>query len=234
MKLRHLVAFAALLLMAVPASAGTRIYDLDGDNSTLFPTDGTILRANSVTGLAIIEHGPLLTHLTAAITFLDIVGGTITTMIPGTTVTVDVITEIGPTGLPKAGTGTVETTIDWGNLTGWTQTGRLVCTTFCPGGCPTGVSSCVPFVGFEGTGPPAPLKSGSFVTDTWTFSGDGTGGGFVSPSFETTNLAGGAVTANINLVGILRPIVPALPLLGVAGLGAALVYLGTRAIRRKS
>jgi len=236
MKLRHLVAFAALLLMAVPASAGTRIYDLDGDNSTLFPTDGTILRVNSVTGMAIIEHGPTLTHLTAATTFLDIVGGTDTSTIPGATVTVDVITEISPSGLPVSGTGSVETSIDWGELTGWTQTGRLVCITYCPGsgaGCGA-ASSCIPFVGFEGTGPPAPLKSSNFVTDTWTFSGDGTGGGFVAPSFETTNLAGGAVTANLLLRGILRPIVPALPLLGVAGLGAALVYLGTRAIRRKS
>jgi hypothetical protein len=235
MKLRHLVAFAGLLLMALPAAAGTRIYDIDGDNSTQFPTDGTILRPNSVTGIAIIEQGPTLTALTAATTFIDIVGGTVTTTIPGTTVTVDVITEIGPTlGGGQGGTGSVDTTIDWGALNGWTQTGRLICTTFCPGGCPTGISSCVPFVGFEGTGPPAPLKASSFLTDTWTFTGDGTGGGFTSPSFETTNLGGGAVTANLLIRGILRPIVPALPLLGVAGLGAALVYLGTRAIRRKS
>jgi len=233
MKLRHLVAFAALLLMAVPASAALRTYNLDGDNSTEFPTDGTILRPNTVHGIAQIdEAGPNLVSLTANTTFVDIVGGTDTTSIPGTTVVVDVATTAGPDlSVPHGGTGSVTTSIDWGALTGWTQTGRLICTTYCPGGCPSGVSSCVPFVGFEGTGPPAPLKSGTFNTDTWTFSGGGAA--FSSPSVEQVNLSGGAVTANTLLAGTFASVVPALPLLGVAGLGAALVYLGTRAIRRK-
>jgi hypothetical protein len=228
------MSLAVLISVAQSAVAGTRIYDINGEFSTLFPTDGAVVRPNPVTGIAIIEHGPRLTELTLSSSFFDIVGSTDTSQIPGTTTTLDFLVEIRPDlSTPPLGTGTVETAIDWGTLSGWTQTGRVVCITHCPGGCPTGVSICVPFVGFEGTGPNPPIKSTTFDTDPWSFTGNGSGGGFEAPSFEFVNLAGGVVTMNLMPRGILRPVVPAAPLAGVAALGGVLAYLAARAIRRR-
>jgi len=42
------------LVLAAPIAAELKTYTLDGDQSTLFPTDGTILRAGSVSGTAVI------------------------------------------------------------------------------------------------------------------------------------------------------------------------------------
>jgi hypothetical protein len=234
MWVRVLVSLALLISASQPAQAETRIYDISGDFSTLFPTDGSLHRPNPVTGLAIIEHGPRLTELTLFASFFDIVGSTATSGIPGTTTSIDFQVDIRPDlSPPQLGTGTVETAIAWSPISDWTQTGRFVCITHCPGGCPTGVSMCLPFVGFEGTGPIPPIKSTTFDTDTWSFTGDGSGGGFEAPSFEFVNLAGGLVTMSLLPRGILRPVVPAAPLAGVAALGGVLVYLAARAIRRR-
>jgi hypothetical protein len=239
MKLRILLVGIAALLLAQPGFADLRKYDVGGDQSTEFPTTGTVLRPGTNTGTSLIDDdgggtSPVLRSLTVRNTFATTVGGTLTSGIPGTTVDIDSRTDFGPT-LPSAGqlgSGTVGTSISWGSLTGWTQTGRLVCVTNCPGGCPTGVSSCVPFVGFEGTGPPAPLKSSSFTFDPFTFSGGGAS--FASASVETVNLSGGAVTANVTIDGTrVFGSVPAIPLAALGGLGAGLVYLGSRALRRK-
>lgn len=240
MKLRILLVAAAALLFAQPGFADLRKYDVGGDQSTEFPTDGTILRPGSNSGTALIDDdnggsSPVLRSLTVRNAFTDIVGGTTTSGVPGTTVVLDSRTDFGPTiGISgQGGTGNVGATISWGALTAWTQTGRLVCVTHCPGGpCPK--SSCVPFVGFEGTGPPAPLKGGgaSFNFDPFSFSGGGAS--FSTPSVETVNLLGGAVTANVLFTGTrVFGSVPAIPLAALGGLGAGLVYLGSRALRRK-
>jgi hypothetical protein len=230
MKLRILLAAVLALLLAQPAFAALKVYATSGDNSTLFPTNGTIFRPGTLTGTAdIVEPGPTLELFVTKTTFIDVVGGTTTSGIPGTTVIVDVITTAKPSP-NQTGAGSTTTAISWGSLTGWTQTGRLFCKTNCPGTCGT-ASSCVPFVGFEGTGPPAPLKSTTFNLDPFTFTTDGAS--FTVPSVEFVSLGGGAVTANTKGGGTLST-VPAIPLAGLAGLGAALVYLGSRALRRKS
>ena len=235
MKLRILLIGFAALLFAQPGFADLRKYDISGDQSTEFPTSGTIFRVGTNSGKALIDDtGPVLRSLTIRNAFTDTVGGTLTSGIPGTTVVLDSRTDINPT-LPitgQAGAGSVASSVSWGALTGWSQTGRLVCVTHCPGGCPTGVSSCVPFVGFEGTGPPAPLSSPTYTFDPFVFSGGGAS--FSAPSVETVNLVGGAVTANIIFSGTrVFGSVPAIPLVALGGLGAGLVYLGSRALRRK-
>jgi hypothetical protein len=241
MKLRILLVAMAALLLAQPGFADLRKYDVTGDQSTKFPTDGTILRPGTNSGKSLIDDAsltgtPVLRSLTVRNAFIDLVGGTNSSGIPGTTVTLDSRTDAGPT-FPIAGQSATSGTVGggavtWGALTGWSQTGRLVCTTFCPGGCPTGVSSCVPFVGFEGTGPPAPLKSSSFTLDPFTFAGSGAS--FTSPAVEFVNLTGGAVTAHLKANGSrVFGSVPAIPLAALGGLGAGLVYLGSRALRRK-
>ena len=235
MRIRILLACTAAVLMAAPALAVLKDYGLDGDQSTKFPTDGTINRPGTVSGPVLIADpgggSVTLLQLRGTNAFTDIVGGTITSMIPGTTVELDVNTSAGPDN-GQGGSGSTASSTSWGSLTGWTQTGRLVCTTNCPGGCPAGVSSCIPFVGFEGTGPPAPLKATAFTFDPWDYEGDMSG--FTAPSFEIVELVGGAVEANLQYKGTPpAPDVPALPLLGIGGLGAALVYLGARGMRRK-
>lgn len=287
MKLRIFVAALGALLLAAPALAETRGYALVGDNSTHFPTDGTIVRPDTISGhMVLTDDGAgtvTLDDYVARAQFTDIVGGTTTTQIPGTTVVLDNDTTVRiDTG--QTGSGSIYSSVDWNVLTNWTQTGRLYCNTRCPGGC-GGANSCIPFVHFDGTGPPAPLKSTSFNVDPFTFDAFGN---FVaqgtrcinveppsrnpSPTLDSdavvcdtdadcSGLSTGCVSnqgdptfpctcvPTIELVflpGITsaKPVrantavrsnpVPAVPLLGVAGLGAALLYLGARAIRRRS
>lgn len=158
----------------------------------------------------------------------DFVGGTTVSGIPGTTVQLHAENTLGPAP-NQTGTGSTAALINWGALTGWSQTGRLLCVTNCPGGC-NNASSCKPFVGFEGLGPPAPLKASSFNTDPWVFTGGGDQ--FSSASVEIVSLGLGAVTAAAQVGGRLVQI-PALPLAALGGLGAGLVYLGSRALGRK-
>jgi hypothetical protein len=240
MKLRILLASATALLMASPALAALKSYSISGDQSTLFPTCGTVFRPGTQSGIVTINDAgngtPTLVQLRSQNIFTDLVGGTSTTGIPGTTVTLNSRTVAEPTA-GQTGTGNTATTISWGGLSGWTQTGRLNCTTYLPGGGTPPPSSCVLFVGFEGTGPPAPLKAGTFVIDPMKFTiAGGTDEEFNTPSVEFVSLGLGAVTANIKISGkLINGSVPALPMIGVAGLGAALLYLGARAVRsRKS
>ena len=177
---------------------------------------------------------PTLTSITLHAAFTDVVGGTSTTGIPGTTVYLDNLITIGPAP-NQVGSGSSTTSINFGLLSGWAQTGRLGCTTFCPPGGVCKVSACTPFGVLAGTGPLAALKSSAFNLDPWTFAGGGTS--FSTGSVETTFLpatgpGAGSVRASLLLGGRLITI-PALPLAGVAGLGAGLVYLGARALRRK-
>jgi len=171
---------------------------------------------------------PTLQSLILQAQWDDFVGATTVTGIPGSTVQLHAENTLGPAP-NQTGAGNTATSISWGALTGWSQTGRLLCVTNCPGGC-FGASGCKPFVGFDGLGPPAPLKASSFLTDPWVFTGDTHS--FSSASFEIVNLGAGAVTAATQMGGRLVE-VPALPLAALGGLGAGLVYLGSRALGRK-
>ena len=236
MKLRILVASAAALVMAAPAVADIKGYkSTSGDNSVLFPTDMSLYHAGVIKGRALINDSgsgtPTLVLLRNTTAFVDTVGGTTTTNIPGTTVTIDVLTTAGPQRI-QGGSGDTGSTINWGNLVGWTQSGRLVCNTHCPGGfgaCGL-ASSCIPFVGFEGTGPPAPLKATTFNIDPMVFNNfDGalpnSGKRFTVPSVEFVNLSGGAVTANATGGGFLVHAIPALGPSGLAAMGGILAAM---------
>ena len=169
---------------------------------------------------------PTLTSMLLIAEWDDFVGAATVTGIPGATVQLHAENTI--TVSPnQTGTGSTGATVNWGAITGWSQTGRLFCQTNCKGGCGT-ASGCKPFVGFDGLGPPAPLKATSFNTDPWVFTGDK----FTAASFEIVSLGLGAVTAALQMGGRLVAI-PALPLAALGGLGAGLVYLGSRALGRK-
>ncbi len=228
MKLRMLVVGVLALGLAAPALAVETSYILKGDNSTKFPTDGTILRPGAiVTGLAVLDDLGATTELdslTYTADFVDIVGATVTTGVPGATVALDTATTVTVSG-PQTGTGNTSTSITWGGLTGFTQTGYLICVTEC-GGCPT--SACTTFGVAEGIGPPAPLNGSTFDPGPFTF----TGSTFEGVAFQQVNLGGGAVLADTLLRGE-EGTVPLLPLAAFGGLGAGLVFLGSRALRRK-
>ncbi len=235
MKLRMLIVGAMAFVLAAPVMAVEKAYQLSGDQSTFFPTDGTILRPGTVFGTTVIDDDgggtPTLVNLEVINIYTDSVGGTTTSGIPGTTVLLDSTTTANPTP-GQTGTGTTSTTIAWGALSGWTQTGTLYCETLCGGtpGCPTGVSSCIPFVMFEGLGPPAPI-AGTLDLGTQTFAPDMSS--FTSNPTEFVNLAGGAVTGSLTWSGASSAI-PILPLAAFGGLGAGMVFLGARALRRKN
>jgi hypothetical protein len=183
---------------------------------------------------------PTLQQLLLQAEWDDFVGGTTVSGITGTTVQLHAENTLGPAP-NQTGAGNTTSTINWGLLTGWSQTGRLFCQTNCPapfsdcdpdGPGPKGkASSCKPFVGFDGLGPPAPLNATAYNTDPWVFTGSGDE--FTSGvSVEIVTLGGGAVRANTQIGGRLNAI-PALPLAALGGLGAGLVYLGARALGRK-
>lgn len=185
------------------------------------------------------NNAPTLQEMLLQAEWDDFVGGTTVSGIPGTTVQLHAENTLGPAA-NQTGVGSTTTSINWGELTGWSQTGRLFCQTNCPApfsDCdPDGpgplpkASSCKPFVGFDGLGPPAPLKASAFNTDPWVFTG--AGDEFTSAAVEIVNLGGGAVRASAQFGGRTSAI-PALPLAALGGLGAGLVYLGARALSRK-
>jgi hypothetical protein len=227
-----LILFAAAGVLAQPAAAALKSYTLSGDQSSLFPTCGTILHPGAVSGTALIDETgdgtPVLVDLEVQVDWAELIGYVDIGGIPGTSVTLESHQVLRPAP-SQSGVGDTTSTIHWGSLTGWTQTGYYACITHIPGGSPP-PSACVTFVGFEGTGPPTPLASDSFDTDPWSFGPDGFS--LTAPPVQIVNLGMGLLTGTVQWKGDLNVGVPALPLLGLAALSAALLYLGVRSLRR--
>jgi hypothetical protein len=72
--------------------------------------------------------------------------------------------------------------------------------------------------------------SDSLETNPWTFASNGFS--FSASPVQIVSLGMGIVTSRIQWDGDLNVGVPTLPLLGLAALSAALLYLGLRALRR--
>lgn len=182
---------------------GQTIIDYDGDTASF----------NGVSGRASIDEtgaSPVLTQLDVEICWSGTFDATSVCGCAGSTVDLDSYQVLRP-ALPESGTGNSVTSISWGTLTGWTSTGRLFCETTPGGGCSAGCG-CVPFFGFEGTGPPMPLSSPSFDTDPWNFIPLGDPGVlFTTPEFEIANLFFGSLTQDLRLVGV-RAVAVKLPL----------------------
>jgi hypothetical protein len=211
---------------AIPSGPGSCPPDFPtrgSDDPPCNKTDGGVIVIND-TG----NGTPTLQTLRLEASWDDIVGGTSTSGIPGATMQIHEETTV-TAGSNQTGTGSTTTSINWGTLTGWSQTGTVLCVTHCPPpGC-FSASACKGLYSFEGLGPPFHLSATSFNTDPWTFSVDGRE--FKSDSFEIVSLGFGLWRSELQLGG--RQIqVPALPLAALAGLGAGIVYLGARALRR--
>ena len=213
------------------AAIGQATYELTGDHTLETPgACGTIVSPGSVNGTAVVGDGPELLSLELVVSFVAECDATVISGIPGSTITLDYHRELGPAG-NHAGTGTTSSTINWGAVPGWTYTGRLICTSYCPGGCP-GTPPCEPFVGFEGSGPLADLQSTAFNSDPWAFTTDSEH--FTASEIEIVNLFG-AVTEDIVWSGTRAPEPAPVPIgpLAPALTGAALLALGLVGLRRR-
>ncbi len=137
------------------------------------------------------------------------------------------LSEQGPKkGLTFTGTGSAASSIAWGLVTGWTVTGGFYCHSSPTYICTyTGVPDLM-------TMDPM-LPSPFYDLGTWTFHGTGfTSVPFVQRVAAPTSLSMG--NAQYWLKGRLSGgFVPALPLLGVALLGASLLFAGARLSRKR-
>lgn len=134
----------------------------------------------------------------------------------------------GPRGTFGAATSTLDPltnvgTVTWPVLTGWTVTGATFCNADPSFICSLAVASQLVSVD------PA-LRSGFYDLGPWEFHGTG----FQQSPFVflTATIPG---NVQIFLRGVLEPnaAVPALPLLGLAALGASLLAMGVAGLRRQ-
>jgi hypothetical protein len=136
------------------------------------------------------------------------------------------ITEQGPKkGLTTTGTGDTSTTIAWGLVTGWTITGGFWCHS-----SPTFM--CWLTVGADLATTDPVLHSNFFDLGTWSFHGTGfTSVPYINEYPSPTSMTVG--NAQYLLRGRLSAgFVPAVPVVGVALLGASLLLAGARLSRR--
>jgi hypothetical protein len=137
-----------------------------------------------------------------------------------------IIQESIPKKASFTGTGDTDTSIAWGLVTGWTITGGAWCHSFPSYICSFSVGSDLATVD-------PPLLSPLYDLGTWTFHGTG----FTSVPFvhQIAPPASASVgNAAYHLKGRLSAgLVPAIPLLGVALLGASLLFAGARLSRKR-
>jgi hypothetical protein len=137
------------------------------------------------------------------------------------------VTDQGPRkGLSFTGTGSTATTIAWGLVTGWTVTGGFWCNSSPTYIC--GLADGILLVTAE-----SPFNSPSYDLGTWTFHGTG----FTSVPYVNQIQSPGSESignAQYHLKGRLSAgLVPAIPVLGVALLGASLLFAGARLSRKR-
>jgi hypothetical protein len=135
------------------------------------------------------------------------------------------IQEQGPKkGSSFTGTGDTSTTIAWGLVTGWTLTGGFYCHSFPSYICTYAGGSDLATVDRT-------LESPLYDLGTWTFHGTGfTSIPFVHQIASPNSVGNNQYYLRGRLAGGL---VPALPVLGVALLGASLLFAGARLARER-
>lgn len=229
--------FAAITAawLAQPASAELKHYRVVVDDFSNTPggSPSFDLESEILSGHAIVsdrgDGAPTLVDLRVSFPFNEFVADFQEfTMLPGAVV----ISRQGRTEIAaphQMGAGSSSATIDWGTLTGWTTTGFLFCQE-----SPAALLNvlCMYGGGVSGvTLTPVPSRASAYDAGVWTFTSDMSA--FNGPKFLYETFVGGSFNTQWRLRGELVQI-PAVPLLGASALGAALVYLGVRAVRRSS
>ena len=242
MKLRHLLAAAAIVSIAAPALATVKVYDQDIENgnsgdqlqysTTLCPpiqsTPNAVVGSNTLTDTG----GGTVTmteHSTVPVTQVNFGVGALTGIFgPGSFVFVNSRSTWSIAGTPPTGSGSTAPggSVAWGVISGWESTGQTFCIaspqTICTGGTmvPHGVT----------TPAPAP-NSPTYDLGTWSFD---TEGDLTATSFITgTNNGGTSNRQRIIRGAYVGTSVPALPLVGAGVLALGLAIAGTRTVLRK-
>ena len=229
-----IVAIFGLLLMQ-PALAEEMDYGLYGDISTFTPTDMDTYYPGKLRGVVKIDDpgngSPILKSINIWSQYpVDLNGDT--TCCAGTEVEVFVDNVTTVSGVPVTGTGSTTTSIDFGPVSGYAQTGTIFCETTPGPGCP-GCSSCTQAGLAEGSfGPTVPLTSTVFNIDPLVFTSDGSS--YTATPVQVTNLNPAInVTAHTRQKGFFT-LIPTLPLLGLGVLGALFLGVGAKVVRGRS
>jgi hypothetical protein len=224
----------AALAVAFPAGAVLRHYRIEWTTIAEFNTanpqinnygPGNTGPAETLSKAVIDDHGPVLKRLV-----LQQENETsVAVAIPSSAgfIFLSMLSEQGPRkGLNFTGTGTTMTTIAWGLVTGWTVTGGFYCHS-----SPSYICSYARGADLATLDPMFP--SAFYDLGTWTFHGTG----FTSVPY--VNQVAGPSTSSVGnaqywLKGRLSGgFIPALPVLGVALLGASLLFAGARLSRKQ-
>jgi len=133
---------------------------------------------------------------------------------------------------PSIGSGDTQTFISWGTVTGWSGTGGSFCRSsndpaFPGTGAPGPICDLVAFTE-DGTIPPI-IPSTSYDLMSWGFDGEGDFGG---DNYIWQSNDGGKSNEDYYLKGQLNVNVPAMSVVGFGVLGASLLFLGVRSLRK--
>lgn len=232
MRFKALVVNLAIgLVIAHPAGAVLKHYNVHwtsiSDFNTTFPTPDKFpnfgLQPNSAAIIDDSGASPVLKKLTLTL------ATTVTTYAPGLSgfIFSSRFTTEGPRkGVSYTGTGSTGTSIAWGVITGWSITGGIYCHSSPSFIC--GYASSVDLATVD----PA-IRSPFYDLGTWSFHGTGfTAQPFVWFVPPPANMSVG--NASYQVRGRLSGgLIPALPVLGVALLGASLLFAGARLSRKR-
>lgn len=231
-RLRVFLAGLGILgLIAPPADAALKKYALHGpslihyDNTS--PEVSTVDSQHNPGEVVLIDEtgpSPVLKKLLSVAGSLDNTGVTVVVpQLSGGFIFIRQRSSAGPAP-DQSGTGSTASSINWGNVTGWTLTGG----TFCHA-IPSYICNLAARVELE-TVPP-PLNSTNYDFGTWTFHGTGFSlGEYISRT--STDATG---NSQVVFRGSLRAdgTVPALPLLGIGAVGISVIAMGAASARRR-
>ena len=222
-----LVSLGIVAFIAPVASAALKKYDVRRrvviSYAETSPETEYISGAGIGVGL-IDESGanPILTKLV-------LVGGGAgrTTLVPSLTngfIWTHFVTKEGPSG-GQSGVGGTGSSINWGNLTGWTVTGGSFCHSVPSYICDYAVAEDLATVSPD-------FLSNNYDIGTWTFHGTG----FLHPGGHVQR-TGKTGLGNSQFFmwgsGANDGTVPALPLLGIGAVGLSVFAMGVASIRRR-
>jgi len=235
MRVRSTLVVLVFLLFAAPSVAVVKVYDATPPHGT--PGDNFTFN-NALCPPIQIRAGIVWGHFT----LLDTGSGTVTvtehsqepTTVnlfeieslfgPGAFVFIDARSTVRP-GLPYTGVGSTAPggSVDWGVLGGWTQSGYVYCAS-----SPIAICSSSAASPHGTTSPLGPMPSPTYDMGTWSFDANGDMEG--APYISRTNLGGTSNEQSLQRGAFVGGGVPALPLVGMAGIAIALGMAGVRAI----
>ena len=228
------LSLAAALVVSYPAGAVIKHYNLSWTTISQFNTANPSLNKypGGKGGAQSTDQGfiddtnnglPVLKRL------LLVQENTTTVDVPGLSgfIYLSMVSEQGPKkGTTFTGTGDTSATIRWGLVTGWTTTGGFYCHSV-----PSNI--CTYAQGADKATADPMFNSTAYDLGTWSFHGTGfTSVPYINQKASPASMSVG--NAQYALKGRLAGgLVPAIPVLGVALLGASLLFAGARLSRKR-